>query len=295
MVMRIVEPRQFHHLKKNQPKPKKTILTLILMAVIGGGLYVGWKNPPKIQRQTKPAPLIEEELAIDADTGGNDKPGALKVFSGEDFKNLFRSLAHPNTQIFIEPPAITGNKEADKRIRQLAEERGYRMTSIPVHALVRTQEDATLDNDDLLQPLAYQGWLSLKAAAKQDNIPLTLYSAYRSPEFQRDLFMGRLLAAGATPERIALGQADAAVKATLEITAVPGYSRHHSGYTADFRCEDGSGNFGASICFSWLNADNYKRAKEHGWIPSYPEEANEQGPEPEPWEYIWVGKDALSE
>lgn len=293
MVMRIVEPRQFHHLKKKKPQNRKSFFPFLLIVIVGAGLWVGWKNPPKIKRKINPAPeiTIQENLESDASA----KPKIIKTFTGEDFKVLFRSLAHPNTQVFIEPPSITGNSEADKRIRQLAEERGYRMTSIPVHALVRTDEDATADNDDLLQPLAYQGWLSLKEAAVKQRIPLTLYSGYRSPEFQRDIFMDRLLAFGATPERIAFGQADNAVRATLEITAVPGYSRHHNGYTADFRCEDGSSNFGASVCFTWLNADNYKNAKEFGWIPSYPEEAQQQGPEPEPWEYIWVGRDALSE
>lgn len=291
--MRIVEPRQFHHLKKKKSQNKKGFLPFLLIGVVAAGLWVGWKNPPKIKRQVTPAPEIEVQQSLQSET--STKPKTIKTFTGDDFKVLFRSLAHPNTQIFIEPPTITGNAEADKRIRQLAEERGYRMTSIPVHALVRTNEDATADNDDLLQPLAYQGWLSLKDAATKQGIPILLYSAYRSPEFQRDIFMERLLSTGATPERIALGFADSAVRATLEITAVPGYSRHHSGYTADFRCDDGSVNFGFSKCFVWLNANNYNNAKEHGWIPSYPEEAQLQGPEPEPWEYIWVGRDALSE
>jgi LAS superfamily LD-carboxypeptidase LdcB len=289
--MRIVEPRQFHHLKKKKQKTKVHPLPFILGAVIISGLYVGWKNPPKIHRTVQPAPQIAN-ASEESGTGSQPKP--LKVLSGEDFKNLFRSLAHPNTQTFQVPPEITGNTEADKRIRQLAEERGYRMTSIPVSALVRTNDGATADTDDLLQPLAYQGWIELKEAAKKDGITLTLYSGYRAPEFQRDIFMQRLLATGVSIEQIAQGRGDAAVRTTLTLTAVPGYSRHHTGYTADFRCEDGSANFGASACFTWLNTNNYLHAKEHGWIPSYPEETQEQGPEPEPWEYIWVGRDVLS-
>jgi LAS superfamily LD-carboxypeptidase LdcB len=292
--MRVVEPRQFHLLKKKKPKRRKNLLPFALVVIAAIGLWVAWQNPPKIKRAAEPAPKIQPADELDS-TESSNKPRTLKIFTGEDFKILFRSLAHPNTQSFLEPPSITGNIEADNRIRMLAEERGYRLTSIPVNALIRTEEDATVDNDDLLQPLAYQGWVSLKDAAKKEGIPLSLYSGYRSPEFQRDIFMERLLARGATPELIAAGRADAAVRATLEVTAVPGYSRHHGGYTADFQCDDGSLNFGASVCFVWLNANNYQHAKEHGWIPSYPEEAQEQGPEPEPWEYIWVGLDALSQ
>jgi len=33
--------------------------------------------------------------------------------------------------------------------------------------------------------------------------------------------------------------------------------------------------------------------KRFGFIPSYPENSGKQGPEPEPWEYVWVGEDVL--
>jgi D-alanyl-D-alanine carboxypeptidase len=120
-------------------------------------------------------------------------------------------------------------------------------------------------------------------------------SAFRSPEFQRDLFMDRLGTRGVTSSQILSGNADYAINENFKVTAVPGYSRHHTGYAVDFWCEDRSGNFGNSICFTWLKANNYLHAKEFGWIPSYPEDADEQGPEPEPWEYVWVGREVLYE
>ncbi len=290
--MRVVEPRHFSHLKKEKQKKPKKMLLLLLLPVALAGLWYAWSNPPKFAREESKDPAAAVQ-PIDKEPL-EDKPKAIRTFSGNDFKLLFQSLAHPNTQPFVNPPSITGNTAADARIRTIAEKRGYRLTSIPVSAIVRTDE-ATLNNDDLLQPLAYQGWIDLRAAAQKDAIPLFLYSGYRSPEFQRDLFLERLYDRGISVEQIARGTADKAVEDTLIITAVPGYSRHHSGYTADFKCEDGSPNFGASICFKWLNENNYARAKQFGWIPSYPAEVDLQGPEPEEWEYIWVGVRALSE
>ncbi len=221
-----------------------------------------------------------------------------KQFTGNQFRDLYRNVmqSYPNTEAFIEPPEITGNLIADERIRKIVEARGFQQTRIPVTALVKTNEPLLQgETDDLLQPLAFKGWEGIKAAATKDNVPLALLSAYRSPEWQRDLFMQRLLARGVTVDMVAAGEADAAVEANLDVTAVPGYSRHHTGYTVDFWCEDGTGNFGTSSCFKWLNANNYLHAKQFGWIPSYPAGASEQGPEPEPWEYVWVGKAVLYE
>ncbi len=42
-----------------------------------------------------------------------------------------------------------------------------------------------------------------------------------------------------------------------------------------------------------MAADNYRVAKQFGFIPSYPSGAGAQGPEPEPWEYVYVGVKAI--
>ena len=40
-------------------------------------------------------------------------------------------------------------------------------------------------------------------------------------------------------------------------------------------------------------ADNFYNAKRFGFIPSYPDDLNAQGPNPEPWEFVWVGVDLI--
>lgn len=296
--MRILEPHQFKGIQQQKKKrPVKPVAILLALALLGAA---GWYGYEWYGQRTRLAQEKRtQEMALRQAASQAAKPKTTpKIFTGSQFKELYQRVmqTYPNTEAFMEYPEITGNDAADTRIRQLAAGRGFLPTRIPVTALIKTNEPRLQgETDDLLQPLAYKHWLELKAAAEAEGIPLSLLSAYRSPEWQRDLFMSRLYAQGGDVLAIAAGVQDQAVLNTLSITSTPGYSRHHTGYAVDFWCEDGSGSFGSSSCFAWLKADNYLRAKQHGWMPSYPEDADEQGPEPEPWEYVWVGRDVLYE
>ena len=292
--MRVIEPKSFKSLKSRKKLHKISVVWFVLAALVGlSGLYA-WQRPSpgKTSQVTKilgVLPIGQKVESAKTESVQTIKP--VKTFTGEQFKQLYRSIAYPNTQLITDLVPITGNVVADARIRRLAEARGYRMASIPVQSI--TKIPGLEESDNLLQPLAFQGWLALKATADQKRIPLTIISAYRSPQYQRQLFLSRLLSPAITIDVIAAGQADSAISATLHMTAVPGYSRHHTGYTVDFGCRDGSKTFASSGCFRWLNNNNYQNSKEHGWIPSYPSGTSEQGPEPEPWEYVWVGRNAL--
>jgi len=292
--MRVVEPNQFSQIKhkKSNRSTKVASLTLLLVFALGSlwfykyGQYL--KSSTNENNSTNTINLTENTQQ-NIQTNTNKQ---LRKLSDNDFKQLFLSIGYPNVQPISETLPITGNSEADLRIRTLAEKRGYRRSSIPVASIQKTQE-SDLIGDDLLQPLAIIAWQSFRDAAKRDSIPIKLSSAYRSVEFQRQLFLNRLYDKGATINKIIAGQSDGAIESTLVMTAPPGYSRHHNGYTIDLWCEDGSLSFVASSCFLWLKNNNYEKAKIHGWIPSYPEEAEHQGPEPEAWEYVWVGTNIL--
>lgn len=59
----------------------------------------------------------------------------------------------------------------------------------------------------------------------------------------------------------------------------------------DFGCNsDNLVNFKTTSCFTWISKNNYENAKRFGIIPSYPSGASNQGPNPEEWEYVWVGE-----
>lgn len=296
--MRVVEPYQFraNRKKKGRKGLYVTIASVILVGIAVMESYWYWHKQQSARQtaaqQTAKTATVKKPVTIDT---AKMKP---KTFTGNQFRDLYRTVmqTYPNTEEFSIMPAITGDNDADAHIRKLAEARGFQVTRIPVTALAKLNEPLISgEKDDLLQAPAYEAWQQIKAAAKKDNIPLALMSAFRSPEFQRELFMQRLLAKGVTTQQVINGYADNAINANFNVTAVPGYSRHHTGYTVDFWCEDGSGNFGSSSCFRWLEDNNYLHAKQAGWIPSYPEGADEQGPEPESWEYVWVGKEVLYE
>lgn len=293
--MRIIEPHQLHRKKRKTHAIRIAGIVVVVAIILSGGTYVAANRLLKSEKQ-QVASAPNSQVKADS-TAVATAPRTTPIeFTGNQFRDLYRQvmLSYPNTEAFTTPPSITGDVDADAHIRKLAEARGFVLTRIPVTPLVKLDEPLVSgETDDLLQPLAYQGWQDIKAAAKKDGIPLTIMSAYRSPEFQRNLFMQRLSARGVSQQQIATGDVDEAINANLGLTAVPGYSRHHTGYTVDFWCEDGSGVFANSTCFKWLKTNNYLNAKNAGWIPSYPDGADEQGPEPEPWEYVWVGHDVL--
>lgn len=211
-----------------------------------------------------------------------------KTFSGVDFKNLYYSITLPGTSAITSPPSITGNSAADARIQSLATARGYRLQSSPTVGLSSA-------GGYPLQAAAASGWAQLQQAAQADGIGLSIISGYRSVADQRSLFINRLAAYGDfSNKQIANGKADAAINQVLITSSIPGYSKHHTGYTIDIQT-NGSAfeSFGSTTGFAWISANNYYNAKRFGFIPSYPDGAGAQGPNPEAWEYVYVGTSYL--
>lgn len=263
-------------------------IVVLLSLVIGTSLWPSADKTP--DNSPKPA-LLEQNPKTLASTRS-----VLKKFTPQQFKELYRSIHYPNTQPFVDAPIISGDDQADEVIKNVALKRGFLLTSLPEFPISKTNEPLLKgEQDDLLQPLALSAWQNLKQAAKNESINLSLLSGYRSPNWQRDLFMQRLLSNGVTLNDVANGRANQAVEKTLSLTAIPGFSRHHTGYTIDIHCTNAGLTFKKTNCFRWLSVNNYENAKKYGWIPSYPEGADLQGPEPEAWEYVWVGTEVLYE
>lgn len=282
--MRLID----HRKKKSKKRQSKKLFVLIIVFGVAG--VIGWLL---FKQSTASSPGAEDSM-LEVVSAPERIPDDYKVFSPEEFQQLYENITYPNTTYLDKPPSITGNEIADQRIRTIAESRGYVLRSAPVASIFKADDPRlSAGKDDLLQEKALQSWKELEQAAIAENIPLKLNSGYRSVEFQREIFLSRLNATGATASTIAAGQSDNLVLSVLKEAALPGYSRHHTGYTVDFVCGNGVQSFKVTTCFEWLKADNYLNAKKHGWIPSYPEGVQDQGPEPEPWEYVWVSKEAL--
>jgi D-alanyl-D-alanine carboxypeptidase len=286
--VRVIEP---NNLKRRSIKKKKRSFLpfFIAIACLGVAGYVAWQLvvPEKIDTQQPKANQVTVQTQQAAAVEPVTQKTKLKNFSNQQFVDFYNNFAYPNNTEIVTPPVITGNAEADKRIQKLAEARGYKLRSAPVSPPVATLQSY------LIQQKAQQPLIDLFDAAKKQGYTLTLTAAFRSVEEQRDLFLGRLAVPYAD---IAAGKADDSVNQTLKVTAPPGYSRHHNGFTIDIACGDIGGlALLETPCYAWLSKDNFKNAKEFGWIPSYPDGATSVGPEPEPWELVWVGRDALLE
>ena len=300
--MRVIEPStpkiavSEDNLKLANPSPprkskKKLSIFIIVLVFILAVIIIALAGKAQAPNSTTMRETTGDVPRTD--TSLDNKPKQLAIFTPDQFRDLYDSIAYPNTTVIQSPPSITGSDAADSRMRQIAEKRGYKLRSIPVSPILKIG-DPNLGNDDLLQEKALEGWRLLKAAANAENLPLRIVSGYRSPQLQRSIFVSRFNDAGGTTAAAATGQADSIINSVLVTSALPGYSRHHTGYTIDLQCNNGSLEaFVTSPCFTWISKNNYENAKKAGWIPSYPEGAAQQGPEPEPWEYVWVGIDAV--
>ncbi len=279
------KPKGHKKSKKNKPYLLFGILTAILVSAgIFGYLFF-------VDKDTEPTPAQQDVVVSQNLPAEPSKKGILKTFTGEQFRNLYNNFAYPNTEYIADDTVITENGEVDAHIQELAEKRGYVRRSAPVSNVFKT-----VQKDMQLQERAASPWLDMQAAAKKDGINLDLTAAYRSADEQRQIFIERLGINVSNYPAIAGGTYDAQINQVLSMTAIPGYSRHHTGYTIDIGCQNQPAiAFENTVCFDWLSADNYRNAKTYGYIPSYPEGAGKQGPEPESWEYVWVGKDALTE
>lgn len=275
-----------HHPGVNRSKRhrrQRIVLCIVLLSIALLTAYLFLFNRGVNQTQ----PVLD--LAAESSETTQEVPidTTIRVFSGDEFKDLYNSFSYPNTTQITDPPIITSSVEVDAVIRLLAEERGYRLRSL-------ARDTEGLADGEPVQLLAERHWKELKAEAATDSVVLTVTWAFRSVDEQRDLFLNELRGRGISNEQIVSRGADAAVLAVLQTVAPPGYSRHHTGFTVDLTCGLGGLTvFQETVCYEWLSYNNYERAKKHGWVPSYPKGASLQGPEPEAWEYIWVGVEAL--
>ena len=199
-------------------------------------------------------------------------------FTGPEFNELFTTAELPNLSSLSAAPTITDSHEMDEHIRAEAIERGYQRRPLPAdYALMRLIDDGLA-----LQRPAAAAWLALQQEAAEHGFELKLNSAYRGHRYQRQLFLH--------PVKAPYEFDDLADR--MKMSAPPGYSKHHTGYAIDIG-QSGYHDFGSSPAYGWISADNFANAKKHGWIPSYPPDGGRQGPEPEPWEFTYVGIEAV--
>lgn len=219
-----------------------------------------------------------------------NKQRLLKLYknlTGVQFKEIYNNFSYQKVNEKTKEIVILKDKIADEYIVKIVEKRGY---------LKRAQADESkLEEIDgqKLQTEAKKAYEELKTEAKKEGLDMVMVSGYRGVKEQQGIFADRLgnLATVAT---IKSGKSDVILEKILQTTSIPGYSRHHTGYTFDLGCASTELTiFKDTKCYEWLSKDNYLNAKRFGLIPSYPEGGGVQGPDPEAWEYVWVGLETL--
>jgi zinc D-Ala-D-Ala carboxypeptidase len=134
----------------------------------------------------------------------------------------------------------------------------------------------------LLRPEAARALEAMRAAAEADGITLTVLSAYRGVELQKQLFFDVKAERNQT-------SADRA-----RVSAPPGFSEHSTGYAVDL----GDGRLPASnLMESFESTDAYRWLDRHAarfhFVRSFPK-GNRQGVIYEPWHWRFEGStDAL--
>lgn len=218
--------------------------------------------------------LAVSPAAADVAADGLEADAYLGIWDDANFRGVDR----PPDEVYDLYIDITGNADLDRRIRTRAENRGYRRQPVANVDLVRV-------DGRLLQAPAAEAWEALQATARAEGVSLMLTSAFRDLRDQQSLFRDRL--AGRT--------SDAGIDAALRTSAPPGYSKHHTGYAIDVgqAGEDRPG-FINTRAYAWLAADDFAQAKAHGFVPSYPEDGALMGPDPEAWEFVWVGNGRIA-
>ena len=137
--------------------------------------------------------------------------------------------------------------------------------------LVDTETDV-FGRQPQLDAEAFAAWQAMQSAAATDGIVLQIVSAYRSFDYQKQLFM-RKLARGDSLDTI------------LQVNAAPGYSEHHTGRALDIGCPGFpylEVIFENSPAFLWLQ----ENAASFNFHMSFPQ-GNTRGIQYEPWHWCY--------
>jgi len=131
------------------------------------------------------------------------------------------------------------------------------------------------DREVSMHEKALSAWEKMKSTALADGIELQLVSAYRSVEYQKNLFLKKI-------------NAGISISDILQVNAAPGYSEHHTGLALDLTCPDAEcleEGFEETPAFAWLK----RHAADHAFRMSYPRD-NDHGLLYEPWHWCHIEK-----
>ena len=211
-----------------------------------------------------------------------ERCGNFLCNSGSDFVDIYNRFEQKQDLIFS-TKYIYKIWEVDEYLKKQAQKRGYQKRGFAKeNNLVSFSEIRT-------RPEVRDAFIMMQNEMLQQGMKLSFVSGYRSSISQRKIFTKKM--GLDSSHKIPSGIYDVKINKVLSVSALPGYSKHHSGYALDVGC----GNdvlvydFVNTNCYAWMSVNNFENTKKFGFIPSYPQEVDNQGPDPEPWEFVWVG------
>ncbi|MCB1664258.1 MAG: D-alanyl-D-alanine carboxypeptidase family protein [Pseudomonadales bacterium] len=146
---------------------------------------------------------------------------------------------------------------------------------LPLYEEAQELADAGQDcfgREQCMTPATLVAWQALQVAAQSDGVELLLVSAYRSVDYQVQIFRRKLDS----------GQEIAHI---LKVNAAPGYSEHHTGRALDIGTPGSpvlEECFEQTDAFRWLSAN----AAAFGFSLSFPRD-NPNGISYEPWHWCY--------
>lgn len=124
-----------------------------------------------------------------------------------------------------------------------------------------------------MQHEAYHAWQRMAQSAQQNNVNLTIVSAFRSYLYQANIILNKL-------------NKGLALEDILKVSALPGFSEHHTGCALDFTSDEETDvlteNFENTQAFKWLS----EHARQFHFSLRYPRD-NAYGFIYEPWHWCY--------
>ena len=176
------------------------------------------------------------------------------------------------------PPGMRTDESYDARVARVLAELGIPASyaadrKMPSYAEANDLVAVGMDihgRERQLTPHAAGRWTELRAAALQDGVALLLVSAFRSLEYQRQIFERKI-------------RAGEPLGSILKVNTPPGYSEHHTGRAVDLTTPGSpplAEEFETTAAFAWL----VRHAHRFGFAMTYPRE-NRFGIAYEPWHW----------
>jgi LAS superfamily LD-carboxypeptidase LdcB len=245
--------------------------------------------------------IVEKKLETPAPKSSivsNPEIAKYKVFEGSQWKEVYEKAKSNYENITYNYDGLNyfGNDNVNQVAIDLAIKRGFIK-----RGLVSDQSKLVYIEGYPVQPNMANSIKELFKEMRDNGLSITFLSGFRGipeqstvfgDEFYKQSFysLGREI----SNQEILDRKADGVFNKSYDTVALPGYSRHHYGYTIDVT-QPGTfyKDFESTKAYEWMSKDNFYNVKKYGIIPSYPKGVEYQGPEPESWEFIYVGKEDL--